>query len=71
MTEPKTGLASLGLDNAIRLRWALRDVHAKRLSWWPVAPEDLQILKDMGYIEIVDDEPVITLSGMDEMNIGD
>jgi len=33
--------------------------------------EDLQILKDMGYIEIVDDEPLITLSGMDEMNIGD
>jgi len=71
MTEPKTGLASLGLDNAIRLRWALRDVHAKRLRLSPVAPEDLQILKDMGYIEIVDDEPVITLSGMDEMNIGD
>ena len=26
MSEPKEGLASLGLDNAIRLRWALRDI---------------------------------------------
>jgi hypothetical protein len=27
----KKGLASLGLDNAIRLRWALRDIKGKRL----------------------------------------
>ena len=71
MTGPKTGLATLGLDNAIRLRWALRDIHAKRLRWSPVAPEDLRILKDMRYIEIVNNEPVITPSGMDEMDIGD
>jgi hypothetical protein len=69
MTELKTGLAALGLDNAIRLR----DIHAKWLlgPWSPVAPEDLRILTDMGYIEIVNDEPVITLLGMDEMNVGD
>jgi len=45
--------------------------HAKRLNLSPIAPEALQTLKDMGYVEIVDDEPVITLSGMDEMNLGD
>ena len=31
MTKKK-GLAALGLDNAIRLRWALRDIEAKRLN---------------------------------------
>lgn len=71
MSDPRTGLASLGLDSAIRLRWALRDIHAKRLKLSPLAAEDLQILKDMGYVEIVEDEPVITLSGMDEMNLAD
>ena len=64
-------MATLGLDSAIRLRWALRDIHAKRLKFSPVAPEDLQILTDMGYVAIVENEPVITLSGMDEMNLGD
>jgi hypothetical protein len=33
MSEPKTGLASLGLDNAIRLRWVLRDIIGKRLKF--------------------------------------
>ena len=38
MSEPKTGLASLGLDNAIRLRWVLRDIIGKRLKFSPIAP---------------------------------
>jgi hypothetical protein len=42
MSEPKTGLASLGLDNAIRLRWVLRDIIGKRLKFSPIAPNDLQ-----------------------------
>jgi hypothetical protein len=71
MTEPKKGLAALGLDNAIRLRWALRDVHAKRHNWTPVSAGDLRTLIDMGYVAIKDDEPVIALTGMDEKEIGD
>jgi hypothetical protein len=35
MSGPKKGLASLGLDNAIRLRWALRDINGKRLKLTP------------------------------------
>jgi len=35
MSEPKKGLVSLGLDNAIRLRWALRDIKGKRLKFSP------------------------------------
>jgi hypothetical protein len=71
MNEPKKGLASLGLDNAIRLRWALRDIKAKRLKFSPVNPNDLRTLIDMGYVEMKDDDPVVTSAGLQEMEIGD
>jgi hypothetical protein len=51
MSEPKKGLASLGLDNAIRLRWAPRDIKGKRLKLTPVDPNDVRALIDMGYVE--------------------
>jgi hypothetical protein len=47
MIEPKKGLARLGLDNAIRLRWVLRDIMAKRLKLSPVDPADLRTLIEM------------------------
>jgi hypothetical protein len=71
MSELKKGLASLGLDNAIRLRWALRDVKGKRLKLTPVDPNDLRTLIDMGYVEIQNDVPVLTSAGLEEMEIGD
>jgi hypothetical protein len=71
MSEPKKGLASLGLDNAIRLRWALRDIRGKRLKPTPVDPNDLRTLVDMGYVEIVDGNPVVTAAGLQQMEIGD
>jgi hypothetical protein len=51
------GLASLGLDEAIRLRCALRDIKAKRLELSPVDPSDLRTLVNMGYVEMQDDVP--------------
>jgi hypothetical protein len=71
MNGPKQGLASKGLDDAIRLRWALRDIGAKRLNWCPVSAGDLQTLIDMRLVEMKDGEPVITLAGMDEKEVGD
>ena len=71
MSEPKQGLASLGLDNAIRLRWALRDIRANRLKLTPVDPNDLRTLIDMGYVEMRnEDDPVVTSAGLQEMDIG-
>ena len=70
MSEPKTGLASLGLDNAIRLRWVLRDIIGKRLKFGPIAPNDLQTLIDLGYIEMKDEVPTVTTAGLDEIAIG-
>ena len=69
MTEPKDGLKSLGLDNAIRLRWALRDIKAKRLKFSPVNPNDLRTLIDMGYVEMKNEDLVVTPAGLRE--IGD
>jgi hypothetical protein len=71
MNDPKKGLSSLGLDNAIRLRWALRDIKANRLKFSPVDPNDLRILIDMGYVEMKSDISVVTPSGLDQMELGD
>ena len=71
MSEPKKGLASLGLDNAIRLRWALRDIQGKRLKLTPVDPNDLRTLVDMGYVEVVNGAPTVTAAGLKETEIGD
>jgi hypothetical protein len=71
MSKPKEGLASLGLDNAIRMRWALRDIKAKRLKLTPVNPNDLRTLIDMGYVEMSNEDPVLTSAGLQEMEIGD
>jgi len=36
VTRQTKGLASLGLDNAIRLRWVLRDIRGNRLGFLPI-----------------------------------
>jgi hypothetical protein len=65
------GLAALGLDNALRLRWVLRDIRSDRLKLTPASPEDINTLVKMGYVEMQDDKPVVTSSGLAEMDIGD
>jgi hypothetical protein len=70
MNEPKKGLATLGLDNAIRMRWALRDIKGKRLKLTPVGPNDIRTLIDMGYVEMINDEPVVTAAGLQQIEIG-
>lgn len=60
-------LKSLPLDEAIRLRWVLRDIRARRFIVSPLDPVDVQKLTEMGYIEIRDALPVLTSMGMDEI----
>jgi hypothetical protein len=36
-----------------------------------VAPDDLRTLVDMGFVEIVNGNPVVTAAGLQEMEIGD
>jgi hypothetical protein len=56
--------AHLSLKRAIALRWALRDVHANRTKFLCIAEADLQLLAEMGLIEMHDDAPALTSAGI-------
>ena len=71
MSDQTKGLASLGLDNAIRLSWVLRDIRGNRLKLTPLRQEDLRTLIDMGYVEMRNDQPFVTSAGINEMDQGD
>ena len=58
------------MDNAIHLRWALRDLKGKRLKLTPVDPNDMRALIDMGYVEIQNDAPVVTSAGLHGIEVG-
>ena len=68
MTEPKTGLASLELKDAVRLRWTLHDIKSRRTEIVPVSPDNLRVLIDMGLVEMRGDVPVVTPAGDAEIN---
>jgi hypothetical protein len=57
-------LAHLELEKAIALRWALRDIVAKRLKLTPLKEDDLQTLLELGFVEMQDGAPVVTPSGL-------
>ncbi len=57
-------LANFDLEKAIALRWALRDIVAKRLKLTPLKEEDLQTLMELGFVEMRDGAPVVTSSGL-------
>ena len=63
MTPEREPLAGLSLERAIRLRWALRDIIAKRTEVAPVSPKDLQALIELRLIEMRDELPVLTVEG--------
>jgi hypothetical protein len=63
MTDDKMPLAHLGLERALALRWVLRDIKAKRLKLSPVSTVDLNILTELGLIEMRDGVPVLTNAG--------
>ena len=62
--QQSSPFAGLNLETAIRLRWALRDIKAKRTKWSPVSPDDLKRLTELGLIEMYDEEPMLTNEGM-------
>ena len=51
-------LANFDLEKAIALRWALRDIVAKRLKLTPLREDDLQTLIELGFVEMRDGSPV-------------
>lgn len=62
-----SGVATDGThrSRAINLRWVLRDIRAKRTTWWPVGDRDLRVLIEMGLVEMREDVPVLTTLGLD------
>ena len=56
-------LDGLNLDTAIHLRWVLRDIKATRTKLSPVSRDDLQILIEMGLVEMRDELPLLTNEG--------
>ncbi|SRR5258708_5301804 len=61
--QPRSVLDGLNLDTAIRLRWALRDIKAKRTKMSPISQNDLLALIELGLIEMRDDVPQLTNEG--------
>jgi hypothetical protein len=57
-------LENFDLEKAIALRWALRDIVAKRTKLTPLKDDDLQALLDLGLVEMQDEQPVITEAGL-------
>ena len=50
-------------EEKIRLRWALRNIKAKRTKLTRASPSDLKTLLEIGLVEIRDDAPVLTNEG--------
>jgi hypothetical protein len=60
----KSLLARLDLDTAIRLRWVMRDIRAKRTKLSPVSENDLAALIDLGFVEMREGIPRLTDLGV-------
>jgi hypothetical protein len=67
MTDESDPFNGLDLQEAIDLRWTLRDIRAKRWKLSPLSPSHLEQLKSMNLIEMHDDEPVLTKAGSDAL----
>ena len=63
MTMAKS-FENLESERAIALRWALRDILGDRLKLSPVKEADLQSLIDLGFVEMKDNSPVVTETGL-------
>ena|SRR5439155_208721 len=66
--QPRSVLDGLNIDTAIRLRWALRDIKAKRTKLSPISQDDLLALIELGLIEMRDDVAHLTDEGHRAIN---
>jgi hypothetical protein len=64
MPDENDPFHDFGVQEAIDLRWALRDIRAKR-SKLTRSTRPIGETKSMGLVEMRDDEPVLTNAGVD------
>jgi hypothetical protein len=67
MTDQGDAFNGLDLEEAIDLRWMLRDIRARRWKLSPINPSHLEKLKSINLIEMHNDEPVLTKAGSDAL----
>jgi len=65
MTDAENPFSELDLQQAIDLRWTLRDIRAKRWKLSPINPLHLERLAAMGLVEMRNDDPALTNAGLD------
>ena len=65
MIDESDPFSGLTLQEAIDMRWTLRDIRAKRWKLFPINSSHLEKLKSMNLIEMHDDEPALTKAGLD------
>ena len=65
VTDSEDPLAHLDIQQAIDLRWTLRDIRAKRWKLSPIDETHLRKLIEMGLVEIREDQPALTNAGLD------
>jgi hypothetical protein len=65
MTDNEDPFSDLDVQQTIDLRWTLRDIKAKRWKLSPINPSHLEKLMAMGLVEMRNDDPVLTNSGLD------
>lgn len=68
MDKPASPFSKLDLEDALRLRWVLRDIKGKRLKWSPISPEDLKTLVEMGLVAMSDNQPTVTNAGLEAIS---
>jgi hypothetical protein len=67
MTDESDPFNGLDLQEAIDLRWTLRDIRARRWKLSPLNPAHVEKLKSMNLIEMQDEEPALTKAGLDAL----
>jgi hypothetical protein len=68
MTDVENPFSGLDVQQAIDLRWTLCDIKANRWKLSPINPSHLEKLMAMGLVEMRDDNPVLTNSGLDAIS---
>jgi hypothetical protein len=65
VTDSENPFSKFDIQQAIDLRWTLRDIRAKRFKLSPIDEGHLKTLIEMGLVEMRDGQPALTNAGLD------